>query len=97
MIIGGEKRIKIPEVLSRIGRSHKLMMGLCALAMGSVWVLPRLGVNLGIGSAVLLVGSCLGLHLVMMRSMHRHDDSKNANADSDGVSTTARRAPKSHA
>ena len=70
-----EERGAFRRIVKRLGHSHGVMMGLCVVAMGAVWLLPVVGVTVGTGGIVLVIAACVGLHLTMMRTMHRHEQS----------------------
>jgi len=55
--------------------NHSWLMVLCVVGMGSVFLLPMLGISLGSLGSLLLILLCPLSHLLMMRGMHSGDGS----------------------
>jgi Protein of unknown function (DUF2933) len=62
--------------------NHSWLMVLCVVGMGSVFILPALGISLGSVGTLLLILLCPLSHLLMMRGGHGSHGSNDKGPDS---------------
>ena len=80
------------EKRNAVKRSHPWLMVLCLIGMGSVFLLPALGISLGTVGSFMLMLLCPLSHVIMLWGLSKHR--KQSDADAAGLVPAPATSPR---